>query len=123
MGGSVLRGMRLQRGLQRWTDTLGLGGRECSGRARVVRPVHARERRGDLGGADSRAGGSGAGLRARIAGLVEGKVPRKPIGAVARVRKRARAEQMREGYLCRGMRCDSSPRGSETQMKRQGRSV
>jgi hypothetical protein len=58
----------------------------------VVRPVHAEcsGHRGDyLGGADSRAGGSGAGLQARIAGLVEGsKVPRKPIGAAARVRKR-----------------------------------
>ena len=48
----------------------------------------------DLGGADSRAGGSGAGLRARIAGLVEGKVPRKPNGAAARVR----AAQKREQY-------------------------
>lgn len=57
----------------------------------VVRPVYAKRSgcRGDyLGGADSRAGGSGAGLQARIAGLVEGsKVPRKPIGAAARVRE------------------------------------
>ena len=60
-----------------------------------------RGNRGDLGGWDSRAGGSGAGLRARIAGLVEGKVPRKPIGAAARVR----AGQMRMNIFSRGMCC------------------
>lgn len=86
----------MQRGPQRRTGALDRAQR-LRGRGQQVaesgwqgRRYASREAAGEaqfqVGGADSRAGGSGAGLRARIAGLVEGQVRCKPIGAAARVR-------------------------------------
>jgi hypothetical protein len=88
----------VQRGPQRRTGALDRAQR-LRGRGQQVaeggwqgRRYASREAAGEaqfqfhVGGADSRAGGSGAGLRARIAGLVEGQVRCKPIGAAARVR-------------------------------------
>lgn len=86
----------MQRGPQRRTGALDRAQRR-RGRGQQVadsgwqgRRYASREAAGEaqfqVGGADSRAGGSGAGLRARIAGLVEGQVRCKPIGAAARVR-------------------------------------
>jgi hypothetical protein len=77
------------------------------------------------GGAHSRAGGSGAGLRARIAGLVEGsKVSRKPIGAAARVRDRVSFNSPVVGWqeLLRAA-VDSAQRGRTehlTEIEREG---
>lgn len=138
----------MQRGPQRRTGALDRAQR-LRGRGQQVaesgwqgRRYASREAAGEaqfqVGGADSRAGGSGAGLRARIAGLVEGQVRCKPIGAAARVRagggisisttvpwgvrcavlQRPRTATVRHGYStsARGSGSDSSLRE-----QRQGR--
>lgn len=140
----------MQRGPQRRTGALDRAQR-LRGRGQQVaesgwqgRRYASREAAGEaqfqVGGADSRAGGSGAGLRARIAGLVEGQVRCKPIGAAARVRagggisisttvpwgvrcavlQRPRTATVRHGYStsARGSGSDSSLRE-----QRQGRGL